>query len=74
VSNFLLAARSLGVASIPQAALASHSAYIREYFGIGSDRVVVCGISFGYEDASHEANGFRTERASLNEAVKWATD
>jgi nitroreductase len=74
VSNFLLAARSLGVASIPQAALASHSAYIREYFCIGSDRVVVCGISFGYEDASHEANGFRTERAPLDEAVQWATD
>lgn len=71
VSNFLLAAQSLGVASIPQAALASHAKFVRDYFGISSDRLVVCGISFGYEDAKHKANGFRTDRAPLDEAVRW---
>ena len=70
VSTFLLAAQSLGVASIPQAALASHSKFVRDYFGIGEDRLVVCGISFGYEDRSHKANGFRTDRAALAEAVR----
>ena len=74
ISNFLLAAQSLGVASIPQAALASHSPFVREYFGIGCDRLVVCGISFGYEDAAHKANGFRTERAPLDEVVRWVED
>lgn len=74
VSNFLLAAQSLGVATIPQAALASHSKFVRDYFGIAGDRLVVCGISFGYEDKSHKANGFRTDRASLDEAVIWADD
>lgn len=74
VSNFLLAAQSLGVASIPQAALASHSKFVREYFAIGSDRLVVCGISFGYEDRSHKANGFRTDRAPLDEVVRWVGD
>jgi len=71
VSNFLLAAQSLGVASIAQAALASHSPFVREYFAIGADRLVVCGISFGYEDAAHKANSFRTDRASLDDVVKW---
>jgi nitroreductase len=71
VNNFLLAAQSLGVASIPQAALAAYSQFIREYFGLGSDRVVVCGISFGFEDHAHKANGFRTSRASLDEVVTW---
>ena len=70
VSTFLLAAQSLGVATIPQAALASHSKFVRDYFGIGEDRLVVCGISFGYEDRSHKANGFRTDRAALAEAVR----
>ena len=74
VSNFLLAARSLGVSSIPQAALASHSNFIREYFAIAGDRLVVCGISFGYEDPSHKANGFRTERAPLHDVVRWVGD
>ncbi len=63
VNNFLLAAQSLGVASIPQAALASHSKFVREHFGLGDDRLVVCGISFGYEDRASTANGFRTDRA-----------
>jgi nitroreductase len=71
VSTFLLAAQSLGVATIPQAALASHSKFVRDYFAIGEDRLVVCGISFGYEDRSHKANGFRTERAALDEAVRF---
>jgi nitroreductase len=74
VSNFLLAARSLGVASIAQASLASHAKFVRDYFGIGGDRLVVCGISFGYEDAAHKANGFRTERAPLHEVVSWVAD
>lgn len=74
VSNFLLAAQSLGVAAIAQAALAGYSRFIRDYFAIGDERLVVCGISFGYEDAAHRANGFRTDRAPLEEAVRWVAD
>jgi len=71
VNNFMLAARSLGVASIAQAALASRPALVREFFGIGEDRRVVCGISFGYEDPQHPANQFRTRRASKEEVATW---
>lgn len=74
VSTFMLAARSLGVATIAQAALASHSAFVRRHFGLGDDRIVVCGISFGYEDTAHPANGFRTRRAAVAEAVTWVDD
>lgn len=71
VGSFMLAARSLGVASIAQAALASQSAFVRGHFGIGNDRLMVCGISFGFEDPDHPANRFRTRRAGLDEAVTW---
>ena len=74
VNNFLLAAQSLGVASIPQAALALHSKFVREHFGLGDERLVVCGISFGYEDCASPANSFRTHRASLDEVVTWVED
>jgi nitroreductase len=71
VTTFLLAAASHGVASIAQAALASYSPFVRAHFGIPEDRVIVCGISFGYADQDHPANRFRTTRAPLNEIVDW---
>jgi len=69
VSNFLLAAQALGVATIPQAALAGHSDVVRRHFGLGEDRRVVCGISFGFADREHAANSYRTNRATLQDAV-----
>src|SRR3984885_8363218 len=74
VGNFVLLAQSLGIASIPQAALAQYSPFVREYFNLGADRRIVCGISFGYEDRGHAANQFRTRRANLDEAVTWVVD
>lgn len=62
VSNFMLAARSLGVSCIAQAALASRSDFLRIHFNLPHDRVIVCGVSFGYEDPHHPANSFRTGR------------
>lgn len=71
VMTFMLAATSLGVATIAQAALASYPDVLREHLPIGQDRTVVCGISFGLEDAAHPANRFRTTRAPLGEVVGW---
>lgn len=72
VSNFMTAATSFGVATIAQAALAVHSRAIRTHFGMGEDRRVVCGISFGLADAAHPVNAYRTARAGLDEVVTWA--
>jgi nitroreductase len=33
---------------------------------------VLVGISFGYPDLEHPANGYRTARAPLSEVVTWA--
>jgi nitroreductase len=71
VGNFMLAARSRGVATIAQAALSSWPDIVREQLGLPADRLVVCGISFGFEDASHPANKFRAARASLESVVQW---
>jgi nitroreductase len=69
VSTFLLAAQSLGLATIPQAAVAGYSDVVREHFGLPGTRHVVCAISFGYADDAHPANSFRTERAPVDEAA-----
>jgi nitroreductase len=72
IAHFLLAAQTLGIATIPQAAIAACSPYIREHLALPEDRQVLCGISFGYEAHQHPANGFRTTRAPLEEMVTWA--
>jgi nitroreductase len=69
VNNFMLAAQALGLASVPQAALAFHSGVVRGHFGLGDDRRVVCGISFGFPDRDHKVNSYRTSRASVSDAV-----
>jgi nitroreductase len=71
VGTFILAARSLGIATIPQAALAMHSGFLRRHFSIPDDRKVLVGISFGYPDLDHPANGYRTSRAPIDEVVRW---
>jgi len=72
VTVFTLAAEASGVASIPQAAIASHSPFLREWFGLPDNRQVVCGISFGFKDSEHPANAFRTDRAPIGEILTWA--
>lgn len=73
VSNFMLAAQSLGVATIAQAALASYPDFIRNYFGLPPTRKFICGISFGYADPGHPINGYRTARSTLEEATTFIT-
>ncbi|MGB8623446.1 MAG: nitroreductase, partial [Paracoccaceae bacterium] len=71
VMAFLLAAQALGVATIPQAAVAAFAPFLRRYFDIPENRLILCAISFGIEDTEHPANSFRTERAALPEIIDW---
>lgn len=71
VTAFCLAARALGVDTVPQAALAGFSPFLRDWFDIPEDRLVICAISFGYADPDHPANSFRTTRAEVDEIVDW---
>lgn len=69
VGCFLIAAQSLGLATIPQAALGAVAPAIRELYDLPPERQILMGISFGYGDATHPANGFRTRRADLDDVV-----
>lgn len=71
VTAFTIAAQSHGIASIAQAAVASYGPFLHAYFDIPEDRLILCGISFGYADTDHPANGFRTERAPISDIVDW---
>lgn len=71
VTAFTLAATALGVATIPQAAIAAYAPLVKELLGIGEDRLVLCAISFGYADTEDPANRFRTERAATPDIIDW---
>lgn len=71
VTAFTVAAQSLGVATIPQAAIASYAPFVRRYFDLSDDRLVLCAISFGYPDMENPVNTFRTERAEIADIVDW---
>lgn len=71
LQSFMLAARDARVDTIAQAALATYSPFIREYFGIDPARRIVCGLSFGYAEAEHPINQYRTERAEAGQAVRF---
>jgi nitroreductase len=73
VGSLLSLMQASGVASIPQAAFAIFSPFIKEFFGLPETRKVVCGISFGYADPAHPANGFRTRRAPQAEVATFVT-
>jgi nitroreductase len=70
VASFLFASHAHGIATTPQASLARHAKFIRSYFMLGKDRHMVCGISFGYANANHPVNSFRTSRAALDKVLR----
>lgn len=74
VTALALAAEARGIASIPQAAIANYAPFVRDYFDLGNDRLVLCVVSLGYSDTEHPANAFRTTRAPVGEILTWKGD
>lgn len=71
VTAFCLAAETRGIATIPQAAIASHAPFVRDWFGIPDDRLLLCAISFGLPDRDHPANSFRAPRDDPASFIDW---
>ena len=71
IGSVLLAAQSLGIGMIPQAALAGYAPMMREHFNLPDNRAIVLGCSFGWPAEDHPANSFRSRRAKLDDVVQW---
>ena len=69
VQTLLLAFWARGVASCAQAALRHYPQIICRELEIPDNLKVLCGVSFGYEDASVPANRCRQTRQSIEENV-----
>jgi nitroreductase len=72
LENIMIAARARGLHTCPQAAFAPYHKQIRPVLGIPDEEAVVCGMALGYEDQSKPENALKTERAPLEEWVRFA--
>lgn len=71
LQNVMLGLVSCGLGSCPQYSVARYAQVIRDHLGLGSDRLVVCGLSVGYPDESNPVNDFFPQRARVDEYVTW---
>ena len=71
VTAFTLAATALGVATIPQAAIAAYAPLLKEHLGVADDRLILCAISLGYAAPDAPINSFRTARADTDDIIGW---
>lgn len=69
LQSVLLGALTLGVATCPEASLATFPEAVRGVLDIPSELGLVMGIAMGYEDPSAPANGCRTSRSPLEDNV-----
>lgn len=71
LQTFMLAARSRGLDTCPQAAFTQYHRLIRQIISLPDNEMVVCGMSLGYADMSKIENSLQTERAPVNEFVRF---
>ena len=71
LQNIMVAARGVGLHTCPQAAIANYPAIVKTHLGIGDDKIVVCGMSVGYEDPDAIVNQFQPDRMALEDFVTY---
>ncbi len=69
LQTLMLAFEARGISSCAQACLRSHPNLIRETLGIPENLRILCGLSFGYEDAGDPINKCRQGRQPIEENV-----
>lgn len=71
VENVMIAARGQGLDSCPQAAWIEYPKTVSEILGLPDDRILICGMSMGYEDTTAPENALVTERAPVEEFTRF---
>ncbi|MGE4369599.1 MAG: nitroreductase [Burkholderiaceae bacterium] len=71
LQTIMIAARSFGLHTCPQAAVSNYPAIVKRHIGVGDDQVLICCVSMGYEDPNEPANAFRATRLPLDQFVQY---
>jgi nitroreductase len=62
-TSLMLAARALGIATVPQASIVYRAEVLSEQLQIAEDDLIVCGASLGWSDKDNFVNSIeRQER------------
>ena len=67
IQSVMLAATDQGLATCPQASLASYPDIVRKALGVPENMLLLCGMSLGYAATDAPVNSYRTERAPVDE-------
>ncbi|MCY4239082.1 MAG: nitroreductase [Rhodospirillaceae bacterium] len=71
IENVMVAARSHGLDTCPQAAWVDYSETIKSCLGIPENHIVLCGMCLGYEDTSAPVNALYSEREPASFFTDW---
>jgi nitroreductase len=71
LQSIMVAARSHGLDTCPQAAWNGFSSLILPHIGALPSEMLVCGMALGYSEPSAEVNNFLTPRVSPAEFTTW---
>ena len=71
LQNIMVAARARGLDTCPQAAFTQYHRVIAEQLGLPENEMVVCGMALGVADPEKIENSLITERAPLEEFVRF---
>jgi nitroreductase len=71
LQNIMVAARSRGLHTCPQAAWNGYAKIIMPHIGAGAGEMLVCGMSMGYADETDKVNGFHTPREPVEAFTRW---
>lgn len=71
LQTVMLLLKEEGIDSCAQEAWSTHGATVKTHLGIGADFTFFCGIAIGYADPSAPINAFTTDRAALEETVRF---
>lgn len=71
IQSIMIAARSFGLDTCPQAAFLKFHTIISQHLNIPDNEMLICGMSLGYADHSRIENSLKTEREPLSEFVKF---
>jgi len=71
IQSICLLATEMGLGTCPQGFWVTLPETVRDIVGLEDHEMVVCGMALGYVDETADINHFRSERAKLDEIVRF---
>ena len=71
IQSVMVAARSRGLGTCPQAAWNGFASIILPHIEAGGNEMLVCGMALGYADPTDVVNTFHTPRVAVDEFTHW---